>query len=63
METPSKEKWVGVFKNACIESHLKLGALLDYNLGECITTNTIAILFLLILCYTSGYLFKIVIPI
>ena len=63
METPSKEKWVGVFKNACIESHLKLGALLDYIWGESIVTNIIAILLPLILSYTSGYLFKIVMPI
>ena len=52
IETPSKEKWVGDLNNTWIESHLKLGALLDYNLGECIITNTIVILFPLILCYT-----------
>ena len=38
--------------NTWIESHLKLGALLNYNLGECIITNTTVILFPLILCYT-----------
>ena len=38
------EKWVGDLSNTCIESHLKLGALLDYILGECIITNTITIL-------------------
>ena len=41
--------------NTWIESHLKLGALLDYIFGECIITNTIAIILPLILCYTSGY--------
>ena len=52
IETPSKEKWVGDLSNTYIESHLKLGALLDYILGECIITNTTIILFPLILCYT-----------
>ena len=40
----------------------KTGSITGFYLGECIITNTIAILFPLILCYTSGYLFKIVVP-
>ena len=59
IETPSKEKSVGDLNNTWIESHLKLGALLDYNLGECIITNTTVIFFSAIL---GWYLFKIVIP-
>ena len=52
IETPGTEKWVGDLNNTWIESHLKLGALLVYNLGECIIPNAIIILFPLILCYT-----------
>ena len=43
---------LGDLNNTWIESHLKLGALLYYNLGECIITNTTVIFFPLILCYT-----------
>ena len=57
------EKWVRNLNNTWIESQLKLGALLDYIWGESIVTNIIAILLPLILSYTSGYLFKIVMPI
>ena len=54
---------MGDLNNTWIESQLKLGALSVYIWGESIIANTITILFPLILCYTSGYLFKIVIPI
>ena len=41
---------------------IKTGSITGLYLGECIITNTITILFPLILCYTSGYLLEIVIP-
>ena len=43
---------LGDLNNTWIESHLKLGASLDYNSGECIIPNSTVILFPLIFCYT-----------